>query len=542
MTIKCAIYTRKSTEHGLDMEFNSLQNQEESCKAYIASQSFNGWQYCKTYSDAAISGGTMERPALKQMLEDMAHGLVNTVVVYKVDRLSRSILDFHKMMQYFNKYNANFVSITQSFDTSTSMGKLTLNMLLSFAQFEREVSSERVRDKIRASKAKGIWMGGVPRLGYDVINKKLIVNPAEAEQVRQLFGKYLELQSVNDLTLWAEGNGIRAKTWTTAKGQQRGGNPITPNSMHKILRDKIYIGMIENKVSNNVARGEHEAIVSPDVFQRVQDALITNSNNTSHRRRSPNLLSRKLYNDKGVRFANQHACPKDKAGPYYYATRGFYLPAAQVDEIAMSVVAEFLDSDMSALAQNVVLALKRIVWEDLSYLQRRELVRVMIEQAVYSQEQLIFCININPRLYNSFLSTYHINHNSRPMEYTANGDNVTIVRPVVLRRYANTRFSGGCNGTLSITENNHLILKAFATAWRHREMYEQGGDVDSIGRAEHVALRHIYKHLSLAYLNPEVVNHILSNQCHISVRDMLDKASRSNDFTEQKKLFDCICC
>lgn len=160
MTIKCAVYTRKSTEHGLEQEFNSLQNQEEACKAYIASQSFNGWQYCKTYSDAAISGGTMERPALKQMLDDMTHGLVNTVVVYKVDRLSRSILDFHKMMQYFNKYNANFVSITQSFDTSTSMGKLTLNMLLSFAQFEREVSSERVRDKIRASKGKGIWMGG----------------------------------------------------------------------------------------------------------------------------------------------------------------------------------------------------------------------------------------------------------------------------------------------------------------------------------------------------------------------------------------------
>ena len=537
MTVRCAIYTRKSTEHGLDMEFNSLQNQEEACKAYIASQSFNGWQYCKTYSDAAISGGTMERPALKQMLEDMAHGLVNTVVVYKVDRLSRSILDFHKMMQYFNKYNANFVSITQSFDTSTSMGKLTLNMLLSFAQFEREVSSERVRDKIRASKAKGIWMGGMPRLGYDVVDKKLIVNPAEAEQVRQLFEKYLELQSVNDLTQWSESNSIRAKAWTTAKGVLRGGKSITPNSMHKILRDKIYIGMIENKVSNNVARGEHEAIVSPDVFQRVQDALIANSNNTSHRRRSPNLLSRKLYNDKGVRFANQHACPKDKVGPYYYATRGFYLPAPQVDEIAMAVVADFLNSDMSPLPQNLAIALKRIVWDDLSYLQKRELVRAMIDRAIYSQEKLVFHINTNPLLFNAFLSEYHINQNANPMEYSVNGDTVTIVRPIVLRRYANTRFHNSVNGLITITENYHLILKAFATAWRYREMYEQGGDVDTIGRAEHVALRHVYKHLSLAYLNPEIVNHILSNQSQISVRDMLDKASRSNDFSEQKKLF-----
>ena len=162
----------------------------------------------------------------------------------------------------------------------------------------------------------------------------------------------------------------------------------------------------------------------------------------------------------------------------------------------------------------------------------------MIDQAIYSQEKLIFHINTNPQLFNAFLSTYHINHNSRPMEYTVNGDSVMIVRPVVLRRYANTRFGGGHNGTLSITENNHLILKTFATAWRYREIYEHGGDVDSIGRAEHVTLRHVYKHLSLAYLNPEVVNHILSNQCQISVRDMLDKASRSNDFAEQKKLFD----
>lgn len=166
------------------------------------------------------------------------------------------------------------------------------------------------------------------------------------------------------------------------------------------------------------------------------------------------------------------------------------------------------------------MALKRIVWNDLSYLQRRELVRVMIERVIYSQEQLIFCININPRLYNSFLSTYHINHNSHPMEYTVNGDNATIVRPVVLRGYANTRFSGGRNGTLSITENNHLILKAFATAWRYREMYEQGGDVDSIGRTEHVALRHVYRCLDVAYINPTKVNKILSGKLKTNVNDL----------------------
>ena len=173
----------------------------------------------------------------------------------------------------------------------------------------------------------------------------------------------------------------------------------------------------------------------------------------------------------------------------------------------------------------------------LSYLQRRELVRVMIEQAVYSQEQPIFRININPRLYNSFLSTYHINRNSRPMEYTVNGDNATIVRPVVLHRYANTRFGGGRNGTLSITENNHLILKAFATAWRYREMYEECGDVDKIINSEHVTPRFVYKHLALAYLNPKIINNLLSGKCTMPVRDILDKASSSKDLYEQESLF-----
>ena len=170
--INCAVYVRKSTEHGLEQEFNSLNNQEEACKAYIASQAFNGWGYYKTFADGGISGGTMERPSLQGMLGEVRAGHIQIVVVYKVDRLSRSIVDFHKMMTEFKKYNCDFVSITQAFDTSNSMGKLTLNMLLSFAQFEREVSSERVRDKIAASKAKGLWTGGSMVIGYDVATGK----------------------------------------------------------------------------------------------------------------------------------------------------------------------------------------------------------------------------------------------------------------------------------------------------------------------------------------------------------------------------------
>ena len=537
MTIKCAIYTRKSTEHGLEQEFNSLQNQEESCKAYIASQSFNGWQYYKTYSDAAISGGTMERPALKQMLDDMAHGLVNTVVVYKVDRLSRSILDFHNMMKYFEKYNANFVSITQSFDTSTSMGKLTLNMLLSFAQFEREVSSERVRDKIRASKAKGLWMGGAPRLGYNLINKKLVVNPTEAEQVRHLFEKYLELQSVNDLTEYAKQNGIFGKRWETAKRQIRGGNPISKMSLHRILRDKIYIGQIENKKEGTFAKGEHEPIISTELFNRVQVALANNANNKSPSTRAPNILTGKLFNHNGVKFINQRTSGKGKKTAYYYATKGFYLTATRVDEIVIKTITDFLNSDMSNLPINLATILKRIDITNMNFVEKRNLIQSLVEKVVYSQEQLIYTITTNGTKLQQFVSENYMNPNTDKMEYIIGDNSIIITEKVFLRKYVNTVYDRGKNGVLNVTDNNHLISKAFATAWKYRELYEQDGNVDNIIHNARTSPRLFYKYLALAYLNPNIVNMLLKGKLEISVRDILDKASRNDDFNIQEKIF-----
>lgn len=536
-TIKCAIYTRKSTEYGLEQEFNSLQNQEESCKAYIASQSFNGWQYYKTYSDAAISGGTMDRPALKQMLDDMAHGLVNTVVVYKVDRLSRSILDFHNMMKYFEKYGANFVSITQSFDTSTSMGKLTLNMLLSFAQFEREVSSERVRDKIRASKAKGLWMGGAPRLGYDLINKKLVVNETEAEQVRHLFEKYLELQSVNDLTEYARQNGIYGKRWETNKRKIRGGNPIAKMSMHRILRDKVYIGQIENKKEGTFAKGEHEPIISNDLFNRVQVALANNTNNKSQSTHAPNILTGKLFNHNGTKFINQMTSGKGKRKIHYYATKGFYLTAACVDEIVIKTITNFLNSDMSNLPINLATVLKRIDVTNMNFAEKRNLIQSLVEKIVYSQEQLIYTLTIDAQKLQPFIKEHYVNQNVEPMEYIIGDNSITITEKVFLRKYVNTVYDRGKNGVLNVTDNNHLILKAFATAWKYRELYEQDGNVDNVIRSVRTSPRLFYKYLSLSYLSPSIVNKLLSGKINMAVRDILDKASRSDDFEYQVKLF-----
>jgi len=537
MTIKCAIYTRKSTEHGLEQEFNSLQNQEEACKAYIASQAFNGWQCYKTYSDAAISGGTMDRPALKQMLDDMAHGLINTVVVYKVDRLSRSILDFHNMMKYFEKYGANFVSITQSFDTSTSMGKLTLNMLLSFAQFEREVSSERVRDKIRASKAKGLWMGGAPRLGYDLINKKLVVNPTEAEQVRHLFEKYLEVQSVNDLTEYARQNGIYGKRWETNKRKIRGGNPIAKMSMHRILRDKVYIGQIENKKEGTFAKGEHKPIISAELFNRVQVALANNSNNKSPNTRAPNILTGKLFNHNGTKFINQITSGKGKRKIHYYATKGFYLTAACVDEIVIKTITNFLNSDMSNLPINLVTVLKRIDVTNMNFAEKRNLIQSLIEKVVYSQEQLIYTLTIDAQKLQPFIKEHYVNQNVEPMEYIIGDNSITITEKVFLRKYVNTVYDRGKNGVLSVTDNHNLIVKAFATAWKYRELYEQDGNVDNVIHEAHTSPRLFYKYLALAYLSPSIVNNLLSGKTNMSVRDILDRASRNYDFEFQNEIF-----
>ena len=522
--IKCAVYVRKSTEHGLEQEFNSLLNQDESCKAYIASQAFNNWEYVRTYTDAAISGGTMERPALKQMLDDMAHGLVNTVVVYKVDRLSRSILDFHNMMKYFDKYNCNFVSITQAFDTSTSMGKLTLNMLLSFAQFEREVSSERVRDKIRASKAKGLWMGGNPPLGYDIKDKKLVVNEAEAQQVKRLFEKYLELQSVKRLVQYAEAQGIYSKKWISKKGNQKGGNKISLMGMHRLLRDMTYIGQIAHKKANTTAKDEQDTIISKDLFNQVQQALKNNSNNKTESHRSPNLLSGKLFNSQGERFINQVKTNKNHTKIHYYAQKGLFIPAAPVDEVVSNIISDFLNADLSHLPPDSASTLKSVNWAALSGVQKRDFIQAIVDKAIFSNKQLIIYLDISPNSVRPFVTDIYVNQSSLPMEFITNEYSVTITVPVVFRRYANTKFSKAKTSLLTITENNNLIVKAFATAWKYKELYEQGIGPDNICKKEHISPRQLYRHLDLVYMNPNKINEILSGTTSVKINELFQIA------------------
>ena len=307
---RCAVYTRKSSEEGLDMDFNSLHAQRESCEAYITSQKQEGWVLVPDqYDDGGISGGTLERPALQRMLADIEAGRVDVVVVYKIDRLSRSLMDFAKLVDVFDRHNVTFVSVTQTFNTTTSMGRLTLNILLSFAQFEREVTGERIRDKIAASRKKGMWMGGNPPLGYDVRDRKLIVNADEANTVRMIFKRFLTVGSATLLSKDLTAEGVMSKR----------GKPINKGYLYKLLKNQVYIGKAVHK--GKAYPGEHEAIITQDLWNKVRTIISesprTRANHT--RAQTPALLKGIIFGADGRAMTPVHTKKKNKLYRYYVA-------------------------------------------------------------------------------------------------------------------------------------------------------------------------------------------------------------------------------
>ncbi len=290
--LRCAIYTRKSTDEGLEQAFNSLDAQREACVAFVVSQKHEGWTVLQTlYDDGGYSGGTIERPALKRLIADIEAGEIDVVVVYKVDRLTRALSDFAKLVEIFDRRGVSFVSITQQFNTTTSMGRLTLNVLLSFAQFEREVIGERVRDKIAASKKKGMWMGGSVPLGYDVKDRKLVINRAEAQTVVEIFRRYLRLRSVRALAEELANAGIRSKRRVHADGTGYGNQRFSHGALYLLLQNRTYLGEATHK--GNSYPGQHTAIVDKKLWDAVQGALRENrvARATGARTKHPSLLT-----------------------------------------------------------------------------------------------------------------------------------------------------------------------------------------------------------------------------------------------------------
>jgi site-specific DNA recombinase len=354
---RCAIYTRKSSEEGLEQEFNSLAAQCEACEAFIRSQRNEGWVLVRTrYDDGGFSGGNIERPALQDLLGDIRAGRIDTVVVYKVDRLTRSLADFARLVELFDAEGVSFVSVTQQFNTTSSMGRLTLNVLLSFAQFEREVTGERIRDKIAASKKKGMWMGGNVPLGYDASERTLVINPAEAETVRRIFALYGELGCVRRVKEEADRLGLRTKYTRTGNGTERGGKPFSRGHLYTLLSNPIYTGRIAHR--GELHPGQQPALIDDESWSAVRDQLAANTSN--HRRRAkaaePSLLAGLLVDARGgERLTPSHAVKKGRRYRYYVSAalitdagtdraQGWWLAAREIEEAVIRILADALTS------------------------------------------------------------------------------------------------------------------------------------------------------------------------------------------------------
>ncbi|MEM7701743.1 MAG: recombinase family protein [Pseudomonadota bacterium] len=348
--LRCAIYTRKSTDEGLDKDFNSLDAQREACTAYVLSQQHEGWSLLpELYDDGGHSGGTLERPALRQLLDDVRSGKIDVVVVYKIDRLTRSLADFAKIVEVLDQAEASFVSVTQAFSTTSSMGRLTLNVLLSFAQFEREVGAERIRDKVAASKAKGMWMGGSVPLGYKPVDRKLVVIPKEAETIREIMRRYLEAESIKALVEELGRDGIVSKRHVSKRGRVSGGHPIKRGALKHLLSNPLYVGEVRHK--DKTYPGLHDAIVDRETFDAVQEKLKdrTSHGSSAGPKRRLALLAGLIFDDRGRPMSPTHTKRHGRRYTYYasnmnddYETPALRLPASEIEQAVRRAVSKWL--------------------------------------------------------------------------------------------------------------------------------------------------------------------------------------------------------
>jgi site-specific DNA recombinase len=414
--MRCAVYTRKSSEEGLDQEYNSIDAQRDAGHAYIASQRAEGWiAVADDYDDAAYSGGNMERPALKRLMADIEAGKIDVIVIYKIDRLTRSLADFSKMVEVFERQGVSFVSVTQQFNTTTSMGRLMLNVLLSFAQFEREVTGERIRDKIAASKRKGMWMGGIPPIGYDVANRRLIPNEAEAKTIAHIFQRFVELGSTTKLVKELRLDGVTSKAWTTQDGKVREGKPIDKGLIYKVLNNRTYLGELRHK--ELWYQAEHPPIITKSIWDDVHAILSTNG-----RVRATTTRAATQYLLKGIVFGSdgramspfQTAKQNGRRYRYYVPQRDIKehagasglprMPAAELESAVLEQLRGHLRSpdvvrDVLPQAQKydptldeaiVTVAMKRLddVWDQLFPAEQMRIVRLLVRQVNVSPNNM----------------------------------------------------------------------------------------------------------------------------------------------------------
>ena len=551
---RCAIYTRKSSEEGLEQEFNSLAAQREACEAYIRSQEHEGWVLARNrYDDGGFSGGSMERPALQKLLADIRAGRIDILVVYKVDRLTRSLADFARLVELFDAQGVSFVSVTQQFNTTSSMGRLTLNVLLSFAQFEREVTGERIRDKIAASKKKGMWMGGNVPLGYDASERTLVINPAEAETVRRIFALYLELGCVRRVKEEADRLGLRTKCSTSANGTERGGKAFSRGHLYTLLSNPIYTGRIAHKGEYHI--GQHPALIDDETWTAVRNQLAANTGD--HRRRAkaaePSLLTGLLVDARGERLTPSHAVKKGRRYRYYISAalitdagtdraQGWRLAAKEIEAAVIRILTDALTSPASLVqrfgsaaissdqirkiigrAANIAAALNG------SSEERAKLVRGLVEKVIVDEKTLTIKLRRGA-----------LDVPSSPSE-DGRDDTVELTATTAFRRRGaeiKLVLPGLAQQTYSSTGDPALI-KAIARgrAWFEELATGRARSLQQLAKRDGLSRRYIRRLVDLAFLSPELIETILQGGQPVELTaTRLTELDLPLDWTEQHKL------
>ena len=501
--LRCAVYTRKSSEHGLEQDFNSLDAQREAAEAYVKSQAHEGWRLIKThYDDGGLSGGTLERPALQALLTDIRGRKIDVVVVYKVDRLTRSLADFAKLVELFEAHGVSFVSVTQQFNTTTSMGRLTLNVLLSFAQFEREIAGERIRDKFAASRRKGMWMGGTIPLGYDVHDRKLIVNKGEAETVKFIFERYLVLGCVSRLRVDLDQKGIRSKQRILTSGCVLGGRSFERGALYHLLRNRIYRGEVVHK--GIAYPGEHEPIVSEGLWNAVQDKLSANLTRRRQARvESGALLQGLIFDDRSNRMSPTYTMRRKNRYRYYISQaclRGGEVgsrPRISADDVERLVVEELCRqqnrvdqiTDMASGAWSIDI---------------RELVRTLVDRVVVHHDWIDLT-----------LKGKDLNHAGESIDDDTQSEALKSVKLALAppRPRARKEIFAPDSGARP-RRIDHELLLALARARSWMCMLRQGEITDTaeIARRHGLSEPHVRRLLRFTYLAPDIVEAIVEGR------------------------------
>ena len=502
----CAVYTRKSTDDGLEQEFNSLHAQREAAAAYIKSQQHEGWRLlAANYDDGGYSGGNLERPALKRLMADIRAGKVQTVVVYKVDRLTRSLTDFARLIELFEARGVSFVSVTQQFNTTTSMGRLMLNVLLSFAQFEREVTGERIRDKIAASKRKGIWMGGTPPIGYALKDQKLLVDHKQAKVVRHIFRRYAALKSVAKLCRELEAQGYRTKPFTSVAGRSYGGKAFTRGHLYRILQNRVYLGEVTHKDAAHP--GEHAALVEGVLWDKVHKVMANNRRAvlSGMRCESNSLFKGLVFDDAGNRMSPAHA---NKAGRRYryYVSQALLqqrkesagslprLPAHDFEQLVSGRIGEVLGEDARMKA-----ALIKLGWNKQH--DRNRLLRIIIKRIEVAKG--VVRVQLDPA---AALADHAGGLPPEPKTIELSLDLVKGAGGVEI-------ITGKQSGNVARRLNPALISGiARGYRWRNRLLSGEVGSVVEIARKAGVSPRYVIRMMRMGFLAPDIIEAILEGR------------------------------